>query len=162
MNFEKPARETLRYLFSAYLKGPSAIYPIIPVTKKYRLDAIKFSDYLLDNHWIRERWVYRNDIVACRITIRGIEQIDPAYVRQKLQQVIGGLGEAGGSRNLVDILEVKLEEYSISLDLVKQLESLGLIKICHPKNDIVIELTEQGKKYYEKGSRTFFTLMALA
>jgi hypothetical protein len=160
MTLEKIAKETLRYLFAEYLKGPAVVYSISPVTKKFNVDAVALSDYLLKNSWIREPWVYPDNSVACRITIKGIEEIDPSYVRSKLRQLIGGLGEAGGSKELIEILEFNIQEYSIALDMVRQLESLGLIKILHPKDSIVIELTDEGRKYYEKGSRTFFTLMA--
>lgn len=160
MNLEKPAKETLRYLFSEYLKGPAAIYTINEVTKKYRVDAIELSDYMLARGWIRERWIYMENQVGCKITIKGIEEIDPAYVREKLRQMIGGLGESGGSKALIEILEYKVQEYSIALDIVRQLEHLGLIQIRHPKDSIVIELTNEGRKYYEKGSRSFFTLMS--
>jgi hypothetical protein len=30
----------------------------------------------------------------------------------------------------------------------------------HPDNSIVVELTELGWKYYEKGSKSFFTLIS--
>ena len=156
---EKAALETLRYLFAEYLKGPAVLYAINKVAERFGVDAIKLSDYLIQNSWVRERWVYSENIVACRITIKGIEKVDPVYVSDKLRQVIGGLGEAGGTKDLMEILSYKLEEYSIALDIVKQLESMGFVKIKHPENSIVIELTEEGRRYYEKGNRTFFTLM---
>ena len=160
MTLEKASKETLRFLFSEYLKGPAVIYTINNVAKRFDVDVVELSDYLLDNSFIRERWVYPGNIVACRITIKGIEEIDPVYVRDKLRQVIGGLGDAGGIKELIDILSYKIEEYSIALDIVKQLENLGFVKIRHPKSSIIVELTEEGRKYYEKGSRTFFTLMS--
>jgi hypothetical protein len=159
MRFEKPAKEVLKYLFSEYQKGPSVIYRINRITKKHSINAVELSDYMLDNYWIRERWIYPGDIVACRITIRGIEEIDPVYVRSKLAQVIGGLANAGGSKDLLEILEFRIEEYSITLDLVKQLEILGLVAVHHLQNTIVVELTDKGRAFYEKGSRTYFTLI---
>lgn len=159
MHFEKPSKEVLKYLFSEYLKGPSVIYRINRIAKKYAVNAVALSDYLLDNQWIRERWIYPGDVVAARITIRGIEEIDPVYVRSKLAQVIGGLADAGGSKDLLEILEFRIEEYSITLDLVKQLEILGLVAAHHLQNTIVVELTDKGRAFYEKGSRTYFTLI---
>ena len=160
MTLEKIARETLRYLFSQYQKGPAVLYSIRPITDKYAVDPVELTDYLQILGFIREPWTYPDNSVACKITIRGIEEIEPAYVREKLRQLIGGLGQAGGARELTEILEHNLQEYSISLDLVRQLETLGFIRILHPINTIVIELTEQGKRFYESGSKTFFTLMA--
>lgn len=160
MILEKAAREALTYLFSEYLKGPAVIYSINKISRKYRIDPVEFSDYLSDNGWIRERWIYENGDVACKISIVGIEQVNPVYVREKLRQLIGGLGEAGGAKPLINILEHKIEQYSIALDTVRQLEQLGLIEIRHPKDSIVIQLTEEGQRCYRKGARSTFTLMA--
>jgi hypothetical protein len=160
MSFDKAVRETLRYLFSEYLKGPSVIYRINGIAKKYHVDPMELSDYLLEKDWIRERWIYTGDIVGCKITIRGIQEINSVYVREKLRQVIGGLGDAGGAKELLEILEHRIEEYSIAMDIVRQLEQMGYIEIRHPKDSIIIQLTEAGKKYHERGSQSFYALMA--
>lgn len=157
MNFEKPAKDALRFLFNEYLKAPAAIHPINGVAKKYKVDPDELGGHLVTHGWVRD--LYSGTTVACRITIKGIEEIDPIYVREKLKQVIGGLGEAGGSKELIEVLSFKLEEYSVAMDIVRQLEQLGLIEIRHPKDSIVIHLTEKGRGYYQKGSRSFFTLM---
>src|SRR5687768_15882378 len=112
MPFERPARDTLKYLFSEYLKGPAVIYTINEVTRKHHVDAVELSDYLLDKGWIRERWIFSGNQVGCKITIKGIEEINAAYVRDKLKQMIGGLGESGGAKELIEILEHKVQEYS--------------------------------------------------
>ena len=160
MQIERASRETLRYLLAEYLKGPAVPYSISAIAKRHGVSAVVLSDYLLDNGWVRDRWIYANGDVTCKITVKGIEEVDAVYVRTKLRHLIGGLGEAGGSKDLTDLLEIKLSEYSITMDIIKQLDTLGFIRILHPANKIVIELTEQGWKYYEKGSRTFFTLMS--
>lgn len=160
MEIDRASRETLRYLHAEYLKGPAVAYSISTIAQKYNIAAAALSDYLLENGWIRDRWIYQNGDVACKITIKGIEEVDAVYVRTKLRQVIGGLGEAGGTKALTDLLEIKISEYSITMDIIKQLDTLGFIRVLHPENSIVIELTDQGWKYYEKGSRSFFTLMS--
>ncbi|HEY0740003.1 MAG TPA: hypothetical protein VGD40_01025 [Chryseosolibacter sp.] len=160
MPLERASKETLRYLLTEYLKGPAVPYNITAVARRHNILPGALSDYMMEQGWIRDRWLYQNGDVTCRITIKGIEEIDPAYVRTKLRQVIGGLGEAGGRKQLTELLEIKISEYSITMDIVKQLDGLGFIRIHHPENTIVIELTEAGWKYYEKGSRTFFTLMS--
>jgi hypothetical protein len=157
---EKSAKESLRFLFSKYLKGPTALYEFNSIAKRFRVNPVELSDYMLDKGWIRERWVYSGDVVAGKITIKGIEEIDPIYVRDKLSQIIGGLGEAGGAKPLIEILENKVSEYSIAMDMVRQLEHLKLIEVRHPKDTIVIQLTEDGRHYYERGSKSFYTLMA--
>jgi hypothetical protein len=157
---DKASKDILRYLFSGYLKAPAVVYSISTIIQKHNVDPVSISDYLLESGLIRERWIHQGNDISCRITMKGIEEIDPVYVREKLRQLIGGLGESGGSKELLEILTYKLEEYSIAVDLVKQLEILGFVKVRHPKDQIVVELTEEGWKYYEKGSRSFFTLMS--
>jgi hypothetical protein len=160
MSIERASKETLRYLLSEYLKGPAVAYNISVVARRNNVQPVDLSDYLLEHGWIRDRWIYQNGDVACRITIKGIEEVDPVFVRTKLRQVIGGLGEGGGRKQLTELLEIKLSEYSMTMDIVKQLDQMGFIRILHPESSIVIELTESGWKYYEKGSRSFFTLMS--
>lgn len=158
MTLEKASQDVLRHLFADYLKGPAVQYQINKYMKS-KTDAVALSDFMLNHHWIRDRWVYPDNTVTCRITIRGIEEVNPAYIRHKLKEVIGGLGEAGGSKHLIELLELKVTEYSLTMDLIKQLEDLRLINLLHPKDQIVVELTPDGWKHFEQGSKRFFTLM---
>lgn len=160
MTLEKISLETLRYLFAQYLKGPAVVYSINQVTDKSKFTAEEVSDHLLASEWIRERWMFPDNKVTCKITIKGIEAINPVYVRAKLRQIIGGLGEAGGSKELLAILENNLKEYSVALDIVRQLETMGYIRIRHVNNNLLIELTNDGRAFYNRGSKSFFTLMA--
>lgn len=160
MNPEKLDLLLLRYLFVAYKKGPSVIYPINDICAKYNADPIRASDHLIEQGLIRERWIYSGNEVACRITIQGIEKIDPIYVRTKLEQIIGGLADSGNSRALLEILENKIEEFSIASDFVNELSRLGLVKISNPNKSIVVELTPTGWQYYERGKGSFLTLVA--
>ena len=159
---EKAARATLKFLFNEYLKGPTVLYTVNPVIDHLKEDVVAVTDYMLEKHWIRERWVYDNKNVACRITVEGIEAINPLFVDTKLRELIGGLVTAGGKRSLSDILQNRIHEYSISLDIVYQLEKLGLILIIHQQGNIHIQLTDLGWKYVEKTGKSLFTLMAVA
>jgi len=160
LNLEKPARSVLRYLFSEYKKGPSVLYPINEICKKYDVDPVVLSNFLLEKSLIRECWTYSNNTVACRITIKGIETIDPVYVRDRLDRIIGGLADAGQSRALLEILEYDLKDFPIVSDLVNQLESLGLVKIHNLNHVITVELTAAGLKHNERRKGGFFALTA--
>jgi hypothetical protein len=159
---EKAAKATLRYLFHQYLKSPSVLYTINIITDSYRADAAEVSDYLVEKKWVRERWVYENKLVACRITVAGIEEINPSFIRTKLKQLIGGLIESGGRRSLMGIFQNKIQEYIIALDIVFELEKLGLIKMIHESGSIDVELTDAGWKFVDKKGRVFFTMMMAA
>lgn len=160
MDLEKPAKSALRYLFSEYKKGPAVLYPINDVCRKFDVDPVVLSNYLLENSLIRECWTYSNNTVACRITIKGIETIDPVYVRDRLDRIIGGLADAGQSRALIEILEYDLKDFPIAMDLVNQLETLGLVKIHNVNHVITVELTPAGLKHNERRRGGFFALTA--
>jgi len=159
---EKVARATLRYLFQEYLKGPAVSYSINHITDAYRVDATVVTDYLAERNWIREQWVYQNREVVCRITVAGIEEINPAYVHHKLKSLIGGLVTDGGRKSLMGIFQNKIEEYAIALDIVYQLEKLELINILHERGEIYLELTAYGWKFFERKGKSLFTFMAMA
>jgi hypothetical protein len=158
---EKIARATLRYLFHQYLKGPSVLYSINQITDQFKADPIKVSHYLQEQKWIRERWVHQNNTVTCRITVSGIEEINPAFITQKLKQLIGGLMHAGGQKSLQDMFENRIGEYAIALDFVNQLDKMGLIHIVHHMGDINVELTAFGYHYFEKRGKFLLPLMSV-
>jgi hypothetical protein len=159
---EKVARAVLRHLFHEYLKGPSVLYNIRPVTDLYKADAAEVSQFLLDKQWIRERWVHQSNSVTCRITVSGIEEINPAFIKTKLKQLIGALVHAGGQKSLMDIFDNHIQEYAIALDLVYQLDKLGFIHILHRDGEINVELTPYGYQYFEKNGKFLFALMSVA
>jgi hypothetical protein len=159
---EKVARAVLRYLFQEYLKAPNISYTINTITTNYKADPVAVSEYLQEKKWIREPWVYQNNVVTCRITVEGIEEVNPVFIRNQLRGLIGGLVEHGGRKSLMGIFEKNIEAYSIALDIVYQLEKLGLILIIHTAGEINIELTAYGWQFFEKKGRSLFALMTLA
>ena len=159
---EKVARATLRYLFQEYLKGPAVSYVINHTTDSYGSDAVQVANYLAERNWIREQWVYENREVTCRITVTGIEEINPKYIHIKLKNLIGGLVAKGGRQSLMGIYQHNIEEYSIALDIVAQLEKLSLINIIHEHGEINIELTPYGWKFFEKKDKPLLTVMIAA
>jgi predicted transcriptional regulator len=159
---EKVAKAVLRYLFQEYLKAPNISYTINGITSSYKTDPSAVVEYLEVHKWIREPWVYQNNVVTCRITVEGIEEINPVFIRNKLKSLIGGLIEHGGRKSLMGIFEKNIDEYSIALDIIYQLEKLGLILIIHAAGEINIELTAYGWKFFEKRGKSLFALMTLA
>jgi hypothetical protein len=159
---EKVARATLRYLFQEYLKGPAVSYIINHIADSYGADAAQVANYLVEKNWIREQWVHENHQVTCRITVAGIEEINPKYIHNKLKSLIGGLVAKGGRQSLMGIYQHNIEEYSIALDIVYQLEKLSLINIVHEGGEINIELTAFGWKFFEKKGRPLLSLMVAA
>jgi hypothetical protein len=158
---EKAAKAILRYLFREYLKGPTVLYSINAIADVHKVDPIAVSNFMVERKWIREQWIHQNNLVTCRITAEGIEEVDPIFIRNKLKKLIDGLVDGGGRKSLMEIFQNKIEEYAIALDIVNQLEKLGLVTIVHQEGSIHIELTTLGWKFAEKG-KTLLTLMAVA
>lgn len=159
---EKVARATLRYLFQEYLRGPAVSYAINSITDSYRANAVEVANYLSERNWIREQWVYQNNHVTCRITVAGIEVIDPRYIHSKIRNLVNALVNEGGRKSLMAVYQHKIEEYAIALDIVYQLEKLSLVNIVHDRGEIHIELTSYGWKFFEKKDRPLMTLMVAA
>lgn len=159
---DKVARAVLRYLFQEYLRGPAVSYGINHITDSHKADAVAVADYLSEKGWIRELWVYQNNQVTCRITVAGIEEINPVYIHNKLKQLVSALVDAGGKKSLAGIFRNNIEEYPIALDIVNQLEKLTLVSIIHESGEIIIELTPYGYKFFEKKGRPLMSLMVAA
>jgi hypothetical protein len=159
---EKVSKAVLRYLFQEYLKGPTVLYAINGITDSFKSDVVAVSNFMMEKQWIREQWIHQSNLVTCRITVVGIEEINPAFIHNKLKCLIEGLVKAGGRKSLTEIFQHKIEEYAIALDIVYQLEKLELVTIINEKGTIDVELTTQGWHYAEKQGRSLFTLMAVA
>lgn len=159
---EKFAQAVLRYLFKEYLKSPTVAYAINGVTDMYKTDAIAVSNYMVKKNWIRELWIHQNNLVTCRITVEGMEEVNPLFIRNKLKKLVSGLVESGGQKSLAEIFQHKIEEYAIALDMVYQLEKLELVSITHARGSLNVELTSIGWKYIDKEGRSLLTLMAVA
>ncbi len=159
---DKIARSTLRYLFREYLKAPIVPYSINPVTDSFGADASAVSDYLAERNWIREKWVSVDRRVSCRITIAGIEEINPGYLETKLARIVRGLAAAGGTRDLMEIFESRIDEYAIALDIVYELEKLELVKLYYQGRDIIVELTDRGWAHLYRKRTRLFPVVAVA
>jgi hypothetical protein len=159
---EKVSKAVLRYLFQEYLKGPTVLYSINGITDLYKSDPVAVSNFMMEKQWIREPWIHQNNLVTCRITVIGIEEVNPVFIQNKLKYLINGLVKAGGRKSLMEIFQNKIEEYAIALDIVYQLEKLELVKIIHEKGSIDIELTSHGWRYAERQDKSLFALMSVA
>jgi hypothetical protein len=159
---EKVAKAVLRHLFQQYQKAPAILYSINGVTNQYKADPIAVSEYLMEKKWIREHWVHQNNLVTCRITVEGIEEVNPSFVHAKLQGIISVLANGGGSKSLAEIYQTRIEDYAMALDIIYQLQMLGLVTIISQAGTLHIELTVLGRKYDENPSKPLLTLMAIA
>lgn len=158
----KAIRAILRYLFQEYVKGPNVAYAINAVAVLHNVDPVAISEYLLEKNWIRERWIFQDNLVSCRITVAGIEEVAPAFIRNKLRQIIGSLLDSGGAMDLGEIFQNKINEYATNLDIVIQLEKLAMVRMEHQHGCIIISLTDHGRQFFAKKRNSLFTLVSIA
>lgn len=158
----KAIKTILRFLFHEYLKGANVPYTINAVAASCNADPVAISAYLLEKKWIRERWIFQDNRVSCRITIAGIEEVDRTFIHNRIRRIIGGLIEQGGTRDLKEILESKLDEYAINMDIVFQLEKLAMVRVEHHSAAIIISLTDYGRQFFLRKGNSSFVLMAVA
>lgn len=159
---EKVSKAVLRYLFQEYLKGPAVPYSINAITDLYKADPIAVSSFMMEKQWIREQWIHQNNLVTCRITVLGIEEINSIFIHDKLKYLITELVKAGGRKSLVEIFQNNIKEYAIALDIVYQLEKLELVTLIHEKGAIDVALTRQGWHYAENQGKSLFAIIAAA
>lgn len=159
---EKVAKAVLRYLFQEYQKGPAILYSINGIAALFKADPIAVSEYLLEKNWVREQWVHQNNLVTCRITVEGMQVINPLFIHNKLKKLIDGLVDGGGRKSLMHIFQNKIEEYAIALDIVNQLGKMDLVTITHVQGNIEIELTAEGWRYADNKGKPLLTLMCVA
>jgi hypothetical protein len=159
---DKVAKAVLRYLFQMYQREPAVLYTINEVTSLYEADPIVLSDYMLQQKWIREQWIYENNSVGCRITIEGIEVIEPLFIHNKLKKLVGALVDGEGRKSLMQLFQHNIKEYLIALDLVHEMEKRGLVTILHVEGNIEVQLTADGWRYSENDGRHLFALMSVA
>src|SRR5688500_7038457 len=131
MTIDKVSRGVLRYLFQEYLKGPTVHYSINRITDLSKADAAAIGTYMLDKQWIRELWVHQNGLVTCRISIGGMEEVNPTFIHSRIKNLVTELAEGGGRKSLMEIFQHKIQDYAIALDIVYQLEKLGLVAMMH-------------------------------
>lgn len=127
------------------------LYEINVITSQHKADPIAVTNYMAEKNWIREQWIHQNDVVRCKITVEGMEEIDPSFIREKLRHVIGMLCNTGGKKSLTEMLQHKIEEYAIVLDIIYRLERMKLITIIHDYGRIDLVLTDSGWRHAEQG-----------
>lgn len=149
MNVKDATKEVLTFLFEGY-ENDNSLYAISEIAIKHKIDQHELGRYLAEHGWIKNQQ-YRPKEFICQITLRGIEEIDSHYVRNKMDQVIQTLGESNTRMNIVEILGYEPKDYQKAFDLVKFLELKRLIKDTRyfgSGNQIWAELSLEGWQYY--------------
>jgi hypothetical protein len=150
MSVQDAKREVLTYLFECYEKDDS-LYSITEIAQKHNIDQHELGKYLVERGLVKNQQ-YRPTAFICQITLDGIEEINPGYVREKMDEVIQALGESGSRGEVMEILGYEPKDYQKAFDLVKYMEARSLLKATQyfGGGSIVTELSLDGREYYEK------------
>jgi len=136
----------LEHLFAAYKENPGSIHVINDMCHNNQEDPVKVSDALIEERLIKDRHIYPGSVVACKITLQGIRQIDRQYVEEKIQEALKGLEKAGGSGNIMKFMKLTDTHYQAGLDIKDELESRGLATFetgSFQDNTIIMSLSKK-------------------
>lgn len=159
---DRVSKAVLRHLFQKYLEAPTVVYAINRITDLSKSDAIEISTYMMEKNWVREVWVHQSKIVTCRITVQGIQEINPSFITIKVKKLVTELMRGGGKKSLAEIFQYNIQEYAIALDIVYRLEKSGFITMAPEKGVIHVELTAAGWHHAERQGKSLLALMAVA
>lgn len=148
-------RAVLQYLFEIYQENPTAVCDITQIITNHQQDPHEFGKHLVNNGWVKNHQ-YRPQSFVCQISLEGINEIDPGYFESIKQDVISTLGINDGQQSIMEILGYEPKNYQRAFDVVKSLEAEGWIKGgLYVSNDVIIELSLEGKDYYDQNKAEF-------
>lgn len=151
--FQTATLPALYFLFNAYQNNPDEYVDISATAIDSGVSPLELVKHLMDNGWIRGQGENTpSQSVSCAITLKGIQQIDDVYVKEKYSEVFNGLGEGGGKGNATFFLDTVKPFYTLAADVAHELRDKGLITIkleSRHDNLLLIEFTSSGQAKYE-------------
>lgn len=145
--------DILSFLFSKYKEDASTYYDIADILKKHTFDPGPVIEKLKHAEWIKPDIFRTGKDFKCAIAVRGIMQINPAYIEDKILAIIKGLGDIGGFGNVMKILGYERSEHQLGFDLANEMQNRDYIKLLYAsytQNVISVEMLLPGKSIYEK------------
>jgi|GEM_PF-1008187 len=144
--------DILSFLFSKYKEDASTYHDISEILKKHQLDAGPIIQKMKLTEWIKPDIFQTGKELKCSIAVRGIMQIDPAYVEAKIQTIIKGLGDIGGFGNVMKVLGYERDHHQLGFDLANEMQNRDYIKLLYAsytQNVISVEMLLPGKHIYD-------------
>lgn len=144
--------EVLEELYKGYIFNSSSI-DITETIKKYNQDPHEVGSYLVKMGWIEHQQFRPNSFIAS-ISMSGIMKIHPEYIDDNVSKIISTLG-LNGKSSIMEILDFDQKDFQRAHSLAKFLEQKGLVKPFFTYNDVILDLTFEGKMYYDKHKADF-------
>jgi len=148
MNLQETRKKVLNALYEVYMENPGGIMDVTSIIKEQGGDPYEIGSYLKDYDLIRDVR-FGPGMVHARISLAGIEEVKPGYLKEKTENVISALGLLGKA-DLMEILSFEQKDMIKARDIAGYLESNGVIKQpMYGLKEVIIELTLEGREYYE-------------
>lgn len=143
-------QECLTTLFQGYLEnGGTPIFSIGEIIKKHGYAPEEGGRILLDHGFVKHQQFRPMDFVAS-ISVRGIREINPNWMNDKIHQVMSTLSLIGDDwQGLMEILEFEAKDYQIAFDISKELEHLNYVETQRHHNEMYVKLTPNGRDFCE-------------
>jgi len=153
MALTKAESDILSFLFSKYKQDATIYVDIGSMLKEHKLDAVSVTENLKRTEFIKPDIFITGNEVKCAIAMRGIMQINSAYVEEKILAILKGLGEIGGFGNVMKILGYERDHHQLGFDLANEMQNRDYIKLLYAsytQNVISVEMLLPGKYIYDK------------
>lgn len=156
MNLNLIVKEVLEHLFEGYMQhGGTPIFAVSDIIRQHGEDPNEIGRYLVDNGCVKHQQ-FRHDGFHASISMEGIRKIKPEHISDNREKIISILGIMGNGRmGIMEILDYEPKNYQIAFDLAKEFESEGIISAQYQHNDVIINLTLNGRNEYEKNKADF-------
>jgi len=156
MSLQEESNAVLKTLYNGYIQSPGSIFEVGSIIKDTKIDPFELCKYLEKQGFLKNVQNSGGKNVYASITISGINKIDPDFVEDLKSKIISVLGMLGGRHRVMEVLSLEPKDFQLAFDIVKYLESLGLLKDSqYQHNNIVIELSIEGLDYYEQNKASF-------
>jgi hypothetical protein len=154
MSLQQIKTEVLNQLFEGYQQAPGSLFDIGPVVQPYGANPHEIGRYLVQNGWVKNEQ-YLPQQFLCSISMEGIMETVPEYVENQTSRIISILGINGGQHSIMEVLDLEPVQFQKAFDLAKYLETAGLVTAQYLHNDVLIELTLEGRDFYERNAARF-------
>ena len=154
MSKNQARQAVLKELYEGYLENPGTIFDVSKTIKEYGYDPIKFGDYLIDRGLIKNQRYYPGGILEAQISNAGIIEIEPNYFNDLSDHVVAVLAETN-QNGIMEILQWKPNQFIRAFDLAKYLENSMLVEATYLSNEVHLELTNQGRDYFNRSKSSF-------
>ena len=153
MAITKAESEILSFLFAKYKADANVYSDITPFLKEHDLDAQSLTENLKHAEFIKPDIYVEGNEAKCAIAVRGIMQVNSAYVEEKILAILKGLGAIGGFGNVMKILGYERDQHQRGFDLANEMQNRDYIKLLYAsytQNVISVEMLLPGKYIYDK------------